>query len=411
MTSATTPDSQTKAIPKGYILGKELARGAFAVVHRGENAAGEPVAIKVLASERPQARERFLREIKVNQNLPQNDYVVRYLDEGELEDGTPFMVMELIDGFTLGTVVSKGRALASDGACDLMIQLCDAFGDLHKLGVTHGDIKPENILLDRQTRGPKLLDFGLVRDAQGLLKLMEEESMIAGSEFEENLDVGMIAGTPDYIAPETIADAAVGAGGQKTDTPADVFGLGVIFYELLMMKRPWPFKPDAKDADAYREQAREYLDSRVTAHPNDVKADAIPFPLWTVIAKALHPNPKMRQRNAAELGDDIKRYVKSGAGVPTDIDYSETPEVYLPDLDPGGEGAPGSGELDIVDTRRTDEKARPKAKNPVPAPATMGSGELELVDFEDEEPSAWDALIGVALIATALGGSAAMVLF
>lgn len=392
MRFATSPDSQTTTIPKGYILGKELARRPFAVVHQGQNADGEPVAIKILASERPQAHERFLREIKVNQNLPQNDCVVRYLDHGKLGDGTPFMVMELIDGFTLGTVVSTGRALETDGACDLMIRLCGGFGDLHKLGVTHGDITPENILLDRKTRCPKFLNFGLVRDAQGLLKLMEEESM----------------SSPDYIAPETIARP----GGQKTDTPADVFGLGVIFYELLMMKRPWPFNPDAEDADTYGQQARDYLDSRATAHPNDVNADAIPFPLWTVIAKALHPNPKMRQGDAAELGDDIKRYVKSGAGVPTNIDYSEPPAVSLPDLDPGDLGAFGAGERDIVDTSRTDEEARLKPKNPLPAAVTAsGSGGLELVDIGDVEPTVWDALTGLALIATALGGSAAMVLF
>lgn len=428
MTVPSTDDADAVAVegsgwrtPSGYTIGAVLERGAFAVVYRGTDPDGGPVAIKVLDSARPQARERFLREIKVTQNLPEHPRVVRYLDEGRLEDDTPYLVLELIEGFVLTRVMDADRRLGERGACDLMLQLCEAFGGLHKLGLTHGDIKPDNIMIDRDKRSVKLLDFGLVRDAQGLLKLMEEEEMIAGNEFEENLDVGMIAGTPDYIAPETIADARRTSGEtHQTDTPADVFGLGVILHELLCRKRPWPFRPTANTPVGFRKEAKSYLDSRIDANPVELERPAhVTTALWSIVCKALHSNPKQRQHDAKELRRDIERYVESGTGVPGDLDLSDTLTFHLDSMDL----ATGDIPVPVIDTRQRHEskvapapKAETKAKadSPAaPAPTPMMQADtaapparavhvptaFDPIDPEADAPAPWVGALVLGIVA------------
>ena len=325
-------------------------------MYEGRDPLGQPVAIKVLHSQHPQGDSRFRREIKVMRGLPRSNHIVEFFDEGEMVDGTPFISMEFIRGFTLGKLLRSGRRLSEQAACVLMMELCEAFEPLHKLGLTHGDIKPNNIMLskdpnarNRPARGTKdvihlgqversglhlkLLDFGLVRDSQGLLKLMEQENMVDGNEFREDLDTGMLGGTPEYISPEQIHDARQTK--QKdclTDTPSDVFGLGVIFYELLSGQTPWPFRPTARNAEEYKDQTKEYLDSRMNAVPDKLAGTSAA--LWSVIARALDPEPKKRQGTAKEMGQDIRRYVDFGAGIPENTDNENTVMAYLEDLTP-----------------------------------------------------------------------------
>ena len=327
--SALATDT-TRFLPGDYLLGKVIDRGVFATVHLGADPKGRKVAIKILSSDHPQAYKRFLREIKVMKALPDSPFVVKLLDDGTLGDNTPFIVMEYIDGFTLGRLFAAGRRLTEQAACELMIQLCRAFDGLHKLGVTHGDLKPNNIMLQRADMTVKLLDFGLVRDAQGLLKHFEDHDILEGHEFDEDLDYGMLMGTPEYMAPEQIADARItDRTRRKTDTPADVFGLGVLFFQVLTGRRPWPFEPTARSAEEYRLQAKAYLDARLDYDEGEMPGPPeIAPPLWSIIGKALRKNPKKRQCDARVLLDDIVRYVDTGAGV-MGIDQPDTITAFL----------------------------------------------------------------------------------
>lgn len=363
-----------RLLPGGYRLERVIDKGCFAVVYEARSSSGERVAVKIPISDHPQAIQRFHREIKVMQQLPQSEHVVTYIDHGEMEEGTPFLVLEYILGFTLAQVLQSGRRLTESAACALMTQLCEAFEGLHKLGMTHGDIKPANIMLakgessnarrgrwtgaddvislaqvERSGMQMKLIDFGLVRDAQGLMNLLEEERFIKGHEFADDLDTGMLAGTPEFISPEQITDARLTDPTKcLTDTPSDVFGLGVIFYTLLHGATPWPFLPKAATADDYRKETKQYLDERVYA-----RADRLPSTspaLWSIIARSIEADPKKRQGSAMELKADIVRYVDHGVGVPGDLDNGETVMAYLADLDPRNQ----SEEQNILDELTSD---------------------------------------------------------
>ncbi len=354
------PGNVIKVLPGGFALLREIGTGAYATVYEGVGPDGQKVAIKLLTSSHELAELRFNREIKVMKALPENPYVVQYVADGQAEDGRPFIVMEYVKGFTLGRLLRSGRRLTESAACKLMMQLCDAFSELHKLGLSHGDIKPDNIMLSKdETRAAKgdggfapsdvvhlaqversgmtmkLLDFGQVRDAQGLLKLLEDERILQGGEFGVDPDIGVVAGTPEYVSPEQVRDAMRADEEEpETDTASDVFGLGVIFYELLSGDVPWPFNPSEEEGPRYQAEARAYLEERSRGPETPGSPSGASPALWSVIARALHSDPKRRQGEARALYQDIDRYDRYGVGVPGDLDNEETVMAYIADLDP-----------------------------------------------------------------------------
>lgn len=395
--SAAQGAQTQRVLPGGYTIQRMIDRGVFAVVYEASTEAGQRVAIKLLDSNHPQALKRFRREIKVMQALPVSPYVVKFIAEGETEDGIPFIVMEYIVGFTLAKLLRSGRRLSEAAACKLMMELCLAFSGLHKLGLTHGDIKPANIMLYKGEVSPtaggrrsrrwsgsddvihlgqversglhmKLIDFGLARDAQGLLKLFEEEDFIPGHEFAEDLDAGMLAGTPEYISPEQITDAREeDIHVHRTDTPSDVFGLGIIFYELLSGQTPWPFVATATSARDYNLEVKRYLDSRASADYRLERLANTNHALWSVIAKTLDPDPKLRQGDAKAMWADIERYVECGAGVPMNLDQDQTILSYLDDIDVEKQAEEAKRQDPLIEAMslakgRGKAKARPKAR-------------------------------------------------
>ena len=312
------------ALPDGYRLHRYVGRGSFATVYEGRDPRGEPVAIKLLTNEKEKAVRRFRREIAVLRALPESPNVVAYRHHGVTAGGQAFLVMEYVDGTSLSDVTRAGTTLPEPDACALMCQLCDALAELHKLGVTHGDIKPSNIMLERGGGTVKLLDFGLVRDAQGLLRLLEEVQILDGDEFGENIDRGVLIGTPAYLSPEQISDASlIDWSRRRTDTPSDVYSLGVIFYELLSGRLPYPFELN-REACTW-ENLSDYLSSRTKMEDSQVvELEDSSRELWTIIRKALRQDPKRRQGDARLLKTDIDKYVTLGVGIPDDDDDAET---------------------------------------------------------------------------------------
>lgn len=133
-----------------YRLDAELGRGGMGIVFRAEQLALERgVAIKVLHSElaqQPGVRERFLREGKAASRIP-GEHVVRILDVDTLPGGTPFLVMELLEGDDLSFVRQRNSPLPPATAIDYLLQACDAIGRAHERGVVHRDLKPANLFL------------------------------------------------------------------------------------------------------------------------------------------------------------------------------------------------------------------------------------------------------------------------
>ena len=321
-TAATASRTVHATLPGGYQVIGLLGQGAFARVYDGLSPQGEPVAIKILTRTNERPRKRFNREIKALRAMPRSPHVVRYIDHGTTERGAPFMVLERVDGVTLGDLLRTGNTFDAPQACEMILQMCDAFATLHTLGLTHGDIKPGNIMITRDGGTVKLLDFGMVRDAQGLLRLMETQAILGGNEFAENLDVGMIMGTPEYMAPEQIEDSkTTDTATWRTDTPSDVYGLGVMFYELLSGRRPFPFEPTADDQDEYWRQAVAYFNRRLATPDEAVpRIPCIDPVLWSVVAQALRRDPKRRPWDAHALGDRVMAYLRRGEGASTELD-------------------------------------------------------------------------------------------
>jgi serine/threonine-protein kinase len=212
-----------------YEVERVLGSGGAGVVLKARHVRlGEPCAIKLMLPEvleAPMARERFFREARACAKL-KSDHVVRIFDVAELDDGTPYMVLEYLEGVDLRAHTERGRLPVGEAA-RIVLQICAALAEAHSLGIVHRDIKPENVFLacrDGTTR-VKLLDFGLsklVGDAAGANQALTAE--------------GAIAGTPGFMAPEQLR-------GGPVDARTDVWAVGVLLYGLLSGAFPFEDKP------------------------------------------------------------------------------------------------------------------------------------------------------------------------
>ncbi len=241
-----------------------LGRGGMGVVYKARQPAlDRMVALKILTKKMaldPDFQGRFIREAKALASLSHPNIVGVY-DFGA-ENGLFFFAMEFVDGVSLRQVV-RDRKLTSDQALKLVPQLCDALEYAHGEGVVHRDIKPENILLDRKGR-VKIADFGLAK--------------ITGQDIAVQLtQTNMVMGTPHYMAPEQIENP------KSVDHRADIYSMGVVFYEMLTGELPiGRFEPPSKKVAV------------------DVRID-------DVVLRTLEKEPARRYQHASEVKQDVTR--------------------------------------------------------------------------------------------------------
>lgn len=219
-------DLRLGTVLKGrYHVQRRLGSGGIGIVYLAEDTTllGRPVVVKFLHafSERDPARLRkFRQEIEA---LARIDHpgVVTAFDAGEAEDGAPFLVMQYVEGQTLRQIIDAGK-VDLHRAASILRQLGDALQAAHDKKVIHRDLKPENIMLQQIGGGEivKLIDFGIAR---------VEESRAAGETA-----VLTTAGTPSYMAPEQLSG--------RPQMASDVFAVGVLAFEVLAGKRPFPSK-------------------------------------------------------------------------------------------------------------------------------------------------------------------------
>ncbi|MDX2700721.1 serine/threonine-protein kinase, partial [Streptomyces ipomoeae] len=275
-----------------YLLEEPLGRGATGTVWRarqretaGAEAAvpghpGETVAIKVLKEELandPDIVMRFLRERSVLLRLTHPN-IVRVRDlvvEGDLLA----LVMDLVEGPDLHRYLRENGPLTPVGAALLTAQVADALAASHADGVVHRDLKPANVLLqqDGDQMHPMLTDFGIAR-------LADSPGLTRTSEF---------VGTPAYVAPES-------AEGQPQTSAVDIYGAGILIYELVTGRPPFA-----------GQTALEVLHQHLSAEPR--RPSTVPDPLWTVIERCLRKNPQERP-SAVNLARAL-RIVAEGVGV------------------------------------------------------------------------------------------------
>jgi serine/threonine-protein kinase len=188
----------------------------------------ERVAIKILSREaaaQKEATSRFMREARAAARI-KSEHVAKVSDVGTLPDGTPYIVMEYLEGFDLAETLARRGPLPADEAIELVLQACEALAEAHSLGIVHRDLKPANLFLTHRADGTpciKVLDFGISKVTHP-----------GTSQAEAALThTTTIMGSPLYMSPEQIRAT------RGVDLRTDVWSLGVILYELLTGQAPF----------------------------------------------------------------------------------------------------------------------------------------------------------------------------
>ena len=269
-----------------YRIDGWLGQGGMGVVLLGRHLElGTKVAIKLLrANERDVDEARFLREARAAARID-SEHVVRVLDVGRLDDGSPFMVMEHLSGSDLSRALETAGPFSVEDAVSVVLQACEAIAAAHALGVIHRDIKPSNIFLTT-TRGGgrsvKVLDFGISKLVRPLEGATGEGLGMTGT--------SAVIGSAWYMSPEQLQDT------KRVDARTDVWSLGVVLYELLTGNRPF----EGQNAAA--------VGARIaTASPPSLQAlrPDVPSGLEAVVMRCLEKDPDARYFEVAALSEAL----------------------------------------------------------------------------------------------------------
>ena len=282
-----------------YRLVERIGAGGMGEVWRGERVDDfeQAVAIKLIRPlmDSPALRERFSRERRILARLDHPN-IARLLDGGVAEDGTPWYAMEFVRGEDIVSHAQQ-HELDARARVELLLQVCDATAQAQSLLIVHRDLKPSNLLVDGAGR-VRVLDFGIARLLDDSL-----ETRLTGT--------GIRVYSPAYAAPEQIRGDAVG-------TAADVFALGAVLFELLTGAPPHPQRSAAPErllaslehetaprpSQSLRERSRETGELRASQFARELDSD-----LDLIVATALHPDPARRYAGAAQLADDLRRWL------------------------------------------------------------------------------------------------------
>lgn len=277
-----------------YEILSSLGAGGMGEVYRARDTRLErDVAVKVLPSalsSDANLKQRLEREAKSVSRLS-HPHICTLHDIGH-HDGLDFLVMELVEGETLEQRLLRGP-LPPEQALRLSTQLADALARAHKLGITHRDLKPGNIMLTKS--GAKLMDFGLARQsevaplAQALTEMTAEQAKLTSE--------GMLVGTFQYMAPEQLE-------GKEADARADIFALGEVIYEMATGKPAFSGKSRAS-----------LIASILTSDPPPIAQlqPLAPLALERVVRKCLAKDPDDRWQSAADLAAELRWIAESSS--------------------------------------------------------------------------------------------------
>ncbi|MBA3454174.1 MAG: protein kinase [Deltaproteobacteria bacterium] len=256
-----------------YRVERVLGRGGMGIVLQARHIAlGEQVAIKVLdaGAVTPVLVSRFLREAKAAARL-RSEHVAAVADVGQLPDGIPYMVMELLDGQDLAQLVTEAGPLGGPLAATLVIQACDALAEAHSLGIVHRDLKPSNLFVSAREDGTpflKVLDFGIAK--------IDDELEVALTH------TNAVMGTPGYMSPEQLRST------RTVDQRTDVWAMGIVLYELLEAERPFR-------AEKYSELCLQIA----IEEPSPMVR--MPAGIRDIVLRCLAKEPEDRYQSAVEL--------------------------------------------------------------------------------------------------------------
>lgn len=279
-----------------YELRELIGEGAMAEVWRAHDPSIDRVlAIKLLKPEyrrNPEYVTRFLREAKAAGALAHPNIVTIY-DVGEA-DGYPYIAMELLEGEPLDTIQAKTGKLPVETVLAIGQQLASALSYAHLSGVIHRDIKPSNIMIGRDGRSVKILDFGIARVADA------DATVIIGDQLKTQ--IGQVLGTPRYMSPEQ-------ALGQAIDGRSDLFSVGAVLYEAVTGEQAFSGTNAAALALQITQQNPPPI---ANVEPN------CPGGLRFIVEKLLSKRPERRFADGAELGRALARETKAYDAVRAD---------------------------------------------------------------------------------------------
>ncbi len=283
------PEELARHFPQLEIL-ELIGRGGMGAVYKARQPSLDRlVALKILppgVAGDPGFTERFTREARALARLSHPNIVAVY-DFGQAA-GMPFFLMEYVDGPNLREV-ERGGKLEAREALQIIPQICEALQFAHDEGIVHRDIKPENILLDKKGR-VKIADFGIAK----LIRQTVPDAALTGA--------GDVVGTANYMAPEQREKPLT------VDHRADIFSLGVVFYELLTGELPiGKFAPPSHMAQV------------------DVRLDE-------VVVRALQKEPARRYQHVSDLRTDVENITAAGPAKPPLL--SQPPALVTPPAPP-----------------------------------------------------------------------------
>ncbi len=276
-----------------YRLDSKIGSGGFGAVYKATHLAlGRPIAVKVFRPTEDNASaenlERFLLE-GVSTCKVTHPNAVSVLDSGISSEGIAYLVMELLEGWSLNTEIKDKGKLSINRCLDIIIPVCDVLEEAHRNGIIHRDIKPDNIFLHQTKEGEivKVVDFGIA-------KLVDKDE-----KTPSNLTgTGNLIGTPTYMSPERLSN-------KLYDGRSDVYSLGILFYQLLVGCVPF-------------EEEYSGIVGLVLMHlkqePPSLRDfdPEIPQELEEIVMKSLIKDPEGRL-SAAKLGQALRDFARSNS--------------------------------------------------------------------------------------------------
>lgn len=279
--------SSEREIP-GFEFIRPLGRGASSIVFEAQQATLQrKVAIKVLNTDvfDEATSKRFQLESGLLSSM-QNEHIVSVFSCGVLQDGRPYLVLELVQGMSLAEKLQKDGRLDQELCVEIFSQVLAGLAYAHEKGIIHRDLKPGNIMLAQDSAGgyrAKLVDFGIA------VPVRETDS---GQMVQNLTRSGTAAGTPLYMSPEQCT-------GKELTAMSDIYSLGCVMYECLCGEPP--FKGETQYDVMYKQvhqQPQPLLRRTVEVSPD----------VWKLVVKAMHKNPTQRFSNAEELAEDERYY-------------------------------------------------------------------------------------------------------
>lgn len=278
----TSSVAETPAHIFGFRLLQKVGIGGFGEVWKAlDTTVDRVVAIKKQRAGRSHHgfEDNLIAEGRI---LAQLDHpnILPLLSCGRDHEG-PFLVLKYVEGQSLSDALRQAP-LESRHAATLLMLVCRALQHAHEKQILHGDVKPDNILLNGADQWPLLTDW------------------LMGAVAANSHEKGHVVGTPAYMSPE----AAIGG---NSDGRSDVFCAGITLFESLTGKRPWAWEGDG------RSSIGEYIRRRIEGEPfPDTQAlyQSVPQPLFAICAKAMRHKPDERYQSAGEMADDLDRWLK-----------------------------------------------------------------------------------------------------